>query len=430
LIEHLTQNEVGDYCRRQLCPAALLNVADHISTCEPCRQRIENELSADAAFFALRSEVFGEREETSLMALARSHATPEQTAGYVDGTLAREELQMIADHLSRCELCAAAVDDVGAFSYRITPSLDREYHPAVAPPSMKAWWDAAVASLAAFVPRSAGLAIGSAFAVVVLAVASWFVWRTMPVEQKQESVASTTPSSQLEASPSERLVAQVYDGKARLTLDETGKLSGAEALPLAYQTMLKKALSSQQIGESLRLKGFSRGSSPLMSGRKEAEADFGLIAPIGKVVFSDRPTFRWSPLRGATGYVVEVYDQAFNLVATSPELTNSSWAVPSLPRGTVYTWQVKAIKDGQEITSPRPPAPQARFRIVDQAKANELLKARRMYSSSHLALGLLYAEAGLLEEAEQELRALRIANPDSEIIRRLLGQIQAMRRKT
>ena len=89
---------------------------------------------------------------------------------------------------------------------------------------------------------------------------------------------------------------------------------------------------------------------------------------------------------------------------------------------------MKAIKDGQEVTAPRPPAPQARFRILDQAKADELANARREYASSHLALGLLYAEAGLLKEAEEELRALQTANPDSEIARSLLNQVQAMQR--
>ena len=89
---------------------------------------------------------------------------------------------------------------------------------------------------------------------------------------------------------------------------------------------------------------------------------------------------------------------------------------------------MKAIKDGQEVTSPRPPAPQAKFRVLDQAKASELTKAKRAYGSSHLTLGLLYAEAGLLKEAEAELRLLRRANPDSEIVKNLQRQIQAMRR--
>ncbi len=87
------------------------------------------------------------------------------------------------------------------------------------------------------------------------------------------------------------------------------------------------------------------------------------------------------------------------------------------------------MKEGQEITSPRPPAPQAKFRVLDLARANEISKARRAYGSSHLVLGLLYAESGLLKEAEQELRALQKTNPDSELARNLLRQVQALRRR-
>jgi hypothetical protein len=146
------------------------------------------------------------------------------------------------------------------------------------------------------------------------------------------------------------------------------------------------------------------------------------------VVLSNQPTFRWSILEGASAYVVEVYDDQFKLVASSPELTNRAWRVSqSLARGKVYSWQVKAIKEGQEVTSPRPPAPQAKFRVLDQAKANEIARAKRDFASSHLTLGLLYADAGLLREAEQEFRSLRRANPDSDVARNLLRQVQSLR---
>ena len=132
-------------------------------------------------------------------------------------------------------------------------------------------------------------------------------------------------------------------------------------------------------------------------------------------------------MEGANGYLVEVYDPQFKLVASSPQLTDLSWTT-TLERGNVYSWQVKAIKDGEEVTAPRPPAPQAKFRIVDQAKANELARAKRSFGTSHLTLGLLYAEAGVLDEAEREFRLLRNANPDSELARNLLLQVQALRK--
>jgi hypothetical protein len=156
--------------------------------------------------------------------------------------------------------------------------------------------------------------------------------------------------------------------------------------------------------------------------------EFSVLEPVGSVSLSDRPAFRWSAMEGATGYVVEVYDDQFKLAASSQQLTNRSWTIQQpLPRGKVYSWQVKAIKDGQEITSPRPPAPQAKFRVLNQSKANELARAKRSYPSSHLTLGLLYADAGLLKEAEQQFRLLLRANPNSPLARTLLRQVQSLR---
>ena len=160
-------------------------------------------------------------------------------------------------------------------------------------------------------------------------------------------------------------------------------------------------------------------------GGNEPGREFSILAPAGVVLMSDRPAFRWSRFEGASSYVVEVYDDKFERVMASPELTTLSWtATQSLPRGRVYSWQVKAVKDGQEVTVPRPPAPQAKFRVIDQGRMNEIVRAKRAYGSSHLTLALLYAEAGLLNEAEQELRVLQKANPQSEIVRKLLRQVR------
>jgi lipopolysaccharide biosynthesis regulator YciM len=45
-----------------------------------------------------------------------------------------------------------------------------------------------------------------------------------------------------------------------------------------------------------------------------------------------------------------------------------------------------------------------------------------------LTLALIYTKAGLIDEAEQEFRTLQRANPNSTISRRLLADLQAMRR--
>jgi hypothetical protein len=228
------------------------------------------------------------------------------------------------------------------------------------------------------------------------------------------------------------VVAHLNDGAGRqLTLDREGKLSGADELRPSYRNLLRQALATGRIQESAQLKGLSRPPGTLMSTDKQ-KSEFSVIEPVGKVLLTDRPTFRWAPMEGATNYVVEVYDAKFNQVVASPQLAGSSWSPPrALARGQVYSWQVKAVTDGQEeVVAPRAPAPQAKFRVLDGAKAKELAKVRRAYPSSHLMLGLLYAEAGMLKEAEQELYRVRKVNPKSVIARRLLSQVQALRRRS
>jgi hypothetical protein len=243
-----------------------------------------------------------------------------------------------------------------------------------------------------------------------------------PTPVSQPSPATSLPPQTEPVS----VVAELNDGGRVLTLDQEGKLSGADDLPPAYKNLVTRALSTQRIEKSAQLQGLTRPPSSLMSSDNQSD-QFSVLEPVGNVSMTDKPMFRWSAVDGATGYVVEVYDEQFKPVATSPRLANPSWTT-TLTRGSVYSWQVKAIKDGQEITSPRPPAPQAKFRVLDQTKATELAKAKRTYGSSHLTLALLYAEAGLLREAEQELRLVRRANPNSELATKLLRQVQALRR--
>ena len=419
-MEHLSSKQVEGYSLRQLPAAELLAVSDHLGECDVCRSRVQSD---EAAFFALHEEVFSENGSAG-------HLTAEQTAGYVDKHLSGETLQFVNNHLAGCERCVLAVADLRAFRNEIAPSLDREYGPTPAP--ARVGWREKFVSLFRVAPVPAFG--GAALAMLLLAAVAWIIWRS-PKESPQEAVVAPTPVSQpapsvepsLPSQPAPEVVAQLNDGNGVLSLDQEGKLSGADNLPPAYQGLLKKALTSQRIERSSQLQGLTRASSTLM-GVDNKQREFAVLEPVGNVVLSNQPAFRWSALEGATGYVVEVYDDQFKLVASSPEVANRSWTVPqSLARGKVYSWQVKAIKDGQEVTSPRPPAPQAKFRVLDQAKANEIAKAKRDFASSHLTLGLLYADAGLLREAEQEFRLLRRANPNSDVARNLLRQIQNLR---
>jgi len=155
---------------------------------------------------------------------------------------------------------------------------------------------------------------------------------------------------------------------------------------------------------------------------------FRLLGPLGQVVRSDRPTFRWRALQGAQSYKVVVTDADLNEVAISPPLNTTEWRISQpLKHGDIYSWQVTALKDAVPITSPVLPAPQAKFKVIDRSTSEILQQAKRAYPGSHLTLGVLYADAGLLDEAERELRLLVRHNPRADIARTLLRSVQAMR---
>lgn len=424
-MEHLSQKQIEDYCKHQLIAAEVLAVTDHLGACRMCRAQVEAAGNGDAAFFNLRSEVFEDALQTG------AHLTMDQTAAYVDRHLSGEELHAVDDHLTHCEECVLVVNDLRDFRNEIAPSIDREYQPSIvtAPVSLPAassrrrWFGVSP------VPALAGAAL----AILVLSVIAWLVWRR--AEDRQPQIANTPvtqptvapqPDSTPAPPPASAVVAQLNEGSRVVTLDQDGKLSGAEDLPPAYQELLKKTLSSNRIEKSSQLQGLARPSSSLM-GPNSSQKIFEVLDPIGSVLLSNQLTFRWSAMDGSTGFIVEVYDEKFNPVVASPQLSGLTWTT-TLPRGKVYSWQVRAITDSGEVTSPRPPAPQAKFRIVDQAKANELANARRSYPSSHLTLGLLYADAGLLREAEQEFRLMQRANPNSDLARNLLRQVQTLRK--
>lgn len=424
MTEHLSPYQVEDYCLQRLAPRDLLAVDDHLAECADCRLSVQSLLTISP--MSLYADL---AEETS----GHAHLSVEQTDAYVDGLLTGDERKMIEDHLSSCARCAPEVADLGAFRNAIASELDHEYQPATSVPvaNLTLKRDQSAQGLSRInIPR---WSYGVAAALLLLAVVVWMNWRSRlgtgtqqiavvtPTLAPSPSVKMATPAPSIAVAP---VMVRVVDGPSSLTLDASGVLTGAEGWPLEYQELARHALTSRRVEKSPELAGLSRPRGSLMSSDGQP-ASFAVIEPSGRIIPSDRPTFRWSKLSGATGYIVEVYDERFTLVTESSSVTGDNWTSPPLQRGQVFSWQVKAIKEGGEvILAPRPPESQAKFRILDKAKADEIARVRRDYPS-RLLLGLVYARAGLVEEAERELGGLKKANPDVEVVNRLLANLRA-----
>lgn len=251
-----------------------------------------------------------------------------------------------------------------------------------------------------------------------------------------------SPASPGSASPSARratqpaLVVALNDGGRRIALDDAGNLLGLERLTESDRRAVKSALASGRVSTPPAVSGLTAGGGPLLGGgggdNDGGGAMLAPLAPVGSVVRAARPSFRWRALEGATSYVVKVFDTSFNKVATSGALTGVEWTPPAgaLTRGRVYVWQVTALKGGEEVTAPAPGEPEARFKVLEEGKAREVDAAQRAAGDSRLALGVIYARAGLLDEAEHEFQALLEENPNSATAQKLLRDLRARRPHT
>jgi hypothetical protein len=433
LFDHLTHQQIARYYERKLPPAELIALDNHVAACVECR----NDLSAgglqQAKVMSLKQDI--ESETLS------EHLDYDQLAALADGTLDETEAEIVESHLVSCAECDLLASDLRVFKDEIGPNLNERFLPspsrATAAQPRQSFSD----YLRGFFGfRTPGFALGmAALALFVIAISIWLMQRSKTAVSPTPQLAESSPPPLVSpeanvniapgpspASNAHELLA-LNDGPRNVAIDETGEVTGLDDLPPGLRQTIKTAINTQRAANPSALSGLS-GQPGKLRGEGE-DAAFTLLAPIKVVLLNDKPTLRWNRLKEATSYKAAIYDSKFNLVTTSPDLTTNEWTPPSaLSRGEVYSWRVTAIKDGQEIKSPVPPAPEAKFKVLDRARADELTRARRLYSGSHLTLGVLYAQAGLLAEAEREFSELVKANPKSTTAHNLLRDVRSARR--
>lgn len=444
-----------------MSPAELLSAGDHLAACGACRERALEAGQLGAETRRLWTDLQAEDET--------DHLSYEQLVSYVDGRLDEFDRIIVNSHLGVCRSCAEEAEDLLEFSRRVGPAPARVSRvEAPPPPSIHsarrpAWMSATRAAAA------------TAFLCVCLGAVGLYSlrrepaphsrttprtqpevnptgepsWPGAPTAEPTPSHAQTSPPSQGgekvgqtrtavlpverhraragELSTRARAVVELQDGGQQVALNQGGDLRGLDKLPPELRKSLRAALLSQSIRKPGVVAELYGGPLTLL-GDSPADGSLTPVSPVGTVVLDTRPTFRWSSLKGATGYVVEVYDPELKPVAASSTVTTTQWtAEQPLRRGVVYRWQVTALKDGEQIRAPKPPAPEAKFKVLEEDKAAELADIGRLAPGSRLAPGVLYALAGLADDSERELRALVKENPRSVVAKRMLESIRAWR---
>ena len=425
---HLSEQDLKRYLNRDLSPADILALDDHLRNCVSCQTEAREDPEIQNAIELVLSQLRADTDRGD------SHLLYQEMADYVDNTLSDVEREIADGHLDYCQNCKVEVEDLVRARARLSLLPDKLYSPREVPnlwQRLAALWQL----------PSIRIPAQAAAVIVLVALIAWAVilYSQKHAEeariqsgQKDKVVAGSSPSRSPESittdrsSPEQesnaRLVVDLIDGDHHVTLNSEDKLLGLESASVQTQNKVLSALKSGRVGSPSFMAELKGRSGRLMG---TGSSDSGLLNPIATAVESRTPTFRWRAIDGAESYAVTIYGSDAKKVIASGPLTKTKWTVSTpLERGRIYSWQVRATRKGDEVLMPPPAAPEAKFRVVDAAKAEELAQIRHSNTRSHLMLGLAYANAGLLEDSARELRKLVAANPKSLVARSLLRSVE------
>ena len=432
-LEHLSQTQLTRYSGRTLEPHEMLAVDRHLASCDECHERLTRIAPGDAQFAIRRALESGQASGEGVFHLDyEQHLEP-----YVDGKANDIDRELVESHVAVCSSCATDLEDLLEFKQQpvVAISADagtslwwKRWLPELSFPSSYAWATAVVV-VAAFTlagavvfwtryPLSGSVPIAES----VLPESD----RQRPaVETAQPSPAPTehiagkhTSSPQPKGADSpgsspEQPLLVLNDADGQLSITKSGRLEGLEGLPSDLQESIERVLVTRQLNTSPGLTGWTTYIDRLRN-TFERQNTFCPLSPTNVVLETNQPAFRWQPLEGAQHYVVTIYDDKFRKVSSSEPVSGTEWTIPNtLARGVIYSWQISALKDGETVVTPTPPAPQARFRVLAQRALETLAKLKESARRSHLALGVFYWKHGLIDDSEREFQALAAANPDS-----------------
>ena len=168
----------------------------------------------------------------------------------------------------------------------------------------------------------------------------------------------------------------------------------------------------------------------VLAGASDKGSEFQVSRPIATAVRERMPRFRWSAQPGAAQYRIRIVDWESGEVKMTgnSDGPRTEWTpAEPLEAGKVYQWQVEALRNNEVIArSPTPPEPEARFKILSDNERLRVESVGRSVGGSHLATAVIDVQAGLLDEATDQLRILAKENPNSQIPVKLLAQIESV----
>lgn len=417
MAEHLSTNVIELYRRGELRGKQRFDAGMHIAECLRCSGLAGETEKLQLAHDSIRASL-----EVSAK-LPIEHLSNEQIANYVNGKLDNVESEIVISHMAWCSLCEDDVNDIKSFANQVT--YERKNNFSILTGLKKqalGFWKKT--------PRPFYANPAYAFATLVLAVTAFSLWFfgifERPGGKSVTTVSNVTlPSQTSSPTPPANFYSEsdiAGSDKAIKPLPESAaKLDWV--LP-ADRLPFNAALNSGKIGINPEIAKMR--SMAVYMGRSN-EDRFDLLTPTGLAIREDKPFFRWQPLKSAVKYKVQLVDKTIektflDVFVESAELQSGF----ELERGHRYRWHVVAIlKSGEEVEGSFMNRFYGDFFVMTAEQVGKIEEAEKYYRSSkeplaHIALAMRYADAGLIEDAERELKSYLKLKPNSPEAKKML----------
>ena len=341
---HLTIHQAAMWRTGKLPEGDIPGIAAHLAGCEAC-QRLAAPVDAESRLTAAVEN--GEQ----------LHLTYKQMELLANSSAGEEARLSAESHLALCDVCADELADLRQFAITLKPQRK---------PGLRWVWAA-----------GGSVAVAAALLLVVQA--------SKPRETKPAEVAAT------------------QDSGRKVWLDGSGALHGIEGVPEDLRTEMIVALREGVLpaGPASEL----NGRRDTLLGTVNSVPVLHDFEPAGTAVAGMSPSFRWDAKKTASRFVVKVYTRDFEPVLTSPELSEPEWTASGrLMAGATEVWTVTAVVDGNQVTAPAAPEPEARFRIATDNERAQLDAAKALHSD--LAVAVAATRLGMYGEARSALQRL------------------------
>lgn len=375
--DHPTTEELSAYTGRALASGDLLRVSDHLAECDECRQRV---------------------------ALGKIDAAPagnlsyEELVEYLDGDIDPIRHCELSEKLHGSAVSRAELADLARFRDGTNSLAPAEF--AEIPSSES--------RILMFPRRAMRWALPLAAAIALTSGTIW--WATC------DNRATGTVT--------------LHEGDRSISLKGDGQLRGLAEVPQQLLPGIATAMREGKLEIPAAIQSIA-SKREVLAGEPNESSAFRAKGPVATAVRERMPRFRWGAQPEASEYRIRVVDWQTGEVVMTGESDGprTEWTpAEPLEAGKVYQWQVEALQNKEVIArTPKPPEPEARFKVLSDNERLNVESISRSASKSHLAMAVAYVQAGLLDDAAEQLQILAKENPDSQVPEKLLAQIKTAR---